>query len=315
MRSVPIVAAALLSACSSTRGPQGASFAGGGAGSAEEAVAFVDGRAITAGDVRAQALAAGTDARTALSALVDAELLAAEAVRRGFDREPAVTAVEARELVRRYLQGTFEKEVTREGISDTELRKAYLRVRARLDHPELRVVRQVLAPLAKGDDDARKAELRRRATEVAARARGVRDPEAFSALAKELSDGRVTLRAEQFAAGREWNLARPFLDATFALPSVGASTDVVETQFGFHVIFLEHIVPEERITYEQAREKLRESLWPDLQRREFARFVDRLVGRHRVDSHPERLGLSDVGGEETDEGSEAAPGPAAGARP
>jgi len=308
MRFIPVAAALIAISGAGCRSAPRATIAGSGPTAApiagDEEVARVDGRSITARQVETQARAAGTDARSALQALVDAELLVAEAARRGLDRDAAVREAAEREQVRLFLAGTFEKDVTPADVSDYELRKAYLRVRARIDHPEVRVVRQVFAPFAKGDDEARKRALRARAEQVAAEAKRVRDPAAFSALADKLSDASIRLKAEEFATSRNWNHDPAFIAGAFALKAVGDVSPVVETRFGYHVIYFEQDVPEERFTYEQAKEKLRESLWPDLRRREFARFIDGLVARHRIEERPQLL--STPGEPEGDE-AEAAP--------
>jgi hypothetical protein len=251
------------------------------------------------------------DARRALSNLIEADALAAEAQRRGLGDDPEVRAAANRELARQYLRSTFETDVSPASIGDTELRKAYLRVRARLDHPDVRVVRHILARTAKGDGDARKAELRQRLEKVhaAAVSRALHDPEAFVALAQEFSDAKVRLEAEQYATARRYWSDENFAAATFALEKIGDVSPVVESQFGFHVILYEAFSAEERISFEQARDKLRENLWPDFQRREFGGFMDTLMLRHKVQVYAARLDDLQAGGEQG--GAEPTPAGAA----
>src|SRR5207237_748916 len=74
-------------------------------------VATVDGRPIRASQVAEQARAAGQSAREALQALVDAEVLAGEAARRGLDGDPDVQEAAEAAAVRRLLHTGFESEV------------------------------------------------------------------------------------------------------------------------------------------------------------------------------------------------------------
>jgi hypothetical protein len=303
MRFFVLAATALaLSACRSAPArPDRSPLVASEGTSRDEAVATVDGQPIGAAEVRAQAAATGTDARTALAALIDAELLVGEARRRGLNDDPAVAAAMRREMARRYLQSTFERDFTPADVGDQELRRAYLRVRARLDHPELRIVRHVLARVRKGDDETRKRALRQRAEQVAERARSVHgDVDAFVALGGALSDGNIKLEVEQVATSIGWeNHSLPFRRAAYAL-NLGETSGVVDTEFGYDVMFYEQRIAEEHISYEEAKENLRTSLWPDLQRREFGRYLDGLVARHRVEEHASQLGLSDVGGDGQD---------------
>jgi hypothetical protein len=264
-----------------------------------ETVALVDGRPIGADAVARQAAAAGTDARAALASLIDAELLAAEAERRGLVDDPDVIEAGKRELVRRLLADGFERDVTPAVITDEELAKFYARARGRLDHPDVRLVRHVFVRFRKGDDEARRRALRERMARVAERARAVHDAESFVALAPALSDGDVALKAEDVATARDWqNFDQAFRAATFAIPAPGQSSGVVESAIGYHVIFYERLVPEEHIDFAHASDKLRETLWPDRQRREFGAWVDGRVDRHRITVFPDRLASGQPGEDE-----------------
>jgi hypothetical protein len=254
-----------------------------------EVVATVDGRPIRVADVEAQARAAGGTAREALEALIDAEATASEAGRRGLRGDPEVQDAERRELARRYLQLGFERDVTPAMVTEADLRHAYEQNKWRLVHPEMRRTLHILATVAPGDDAARRALALKRAEAVAARARSVHSAAEFEALADAIGDPTFPLRAERFTTGRAGPAVEPFAAAAFALARPGAVSGVVETQYGYHVIFLEGIVPPENVSYEQAVPRLRDGLWPGVQRRELARLIDSLRAEHQVVEQPEKL--------------------------
>jgi hypothetical protein len=245
--------------------------------------------------VAEQARASGVDARRALEALIDAEVVAGAAERRGLLQAPEVIEAMQQTLVRRLLATTFEREVMPEQLPDQEMRAAYARNRARLDHPELIEVRHVLARAGKKDDAGRREVLRRRAVQVAERAAGVKSADEFAALGPALSDAEVALRTETVVTARRGWTVDAFADAAFALPRDGAVSGVVETEFGYHVLYRVRRIAEEHISFDEARPKLRELLWPDFQRREFLRFAEALAGRHEVAVHGERLGEVEPG--------------------
>ena len=257
---------------------------------AGEVVATVDGRAITADQVRRQAVAAAVPPRAALADLIDAELLFAEARRRGLEADPEVHAVLAAALARRELAETFEKEVTREVVTEAEIRASYARHADELDRPELRVVAHVLVPFGKPPPDAaRQAQLRARAEQVLARARAARSLDDFKAIGPALSDATATLLVEELATGPSGYTVKPFADAAFALTRPGQTSGIVESSFGYHVIWLKQVQPPFQVPLDQVRERLRDGIWPDIRRREFARYLDPLVEKHRIEVHPERL--------------------------
>ena len=78
-----------------------------------------------------------------------------------------------------------------------------------------------------------RADAKRRAEEVAAKAKSGRD---FSALVAEYSDDPAA-KERQGSVGKftREKMAKPFSEAAFAL-AVGESSGAIETPFGFHVI-------------------------------------------------------------------------------
>ena len=259
--------------------------------SSAEEVASVNGHPITASQVASQAAAAGVSLRMALDQLVDAELLVSEAERRGLAMRPEVREVVATELVRRWLATSFERDLTAASVPDEDLRRAYARNAGELDRPEMRLVAHVLVPFGASEPDpARKQVLRRRADEVARRARAVHSAEAMVALGPALSDADIALKAEELGTGAVGFTVQPFADAVFALQREGDVSSVVETRFGFHVIFLKQILPARKVPFEQVAAELRAGVWPEFRRREFARFVDGLVEQHKIELHADRLG-------------------------
>ena len=48
-------------------------------------------------------------------------------------------------------------------------------------------------------------------------------------------------------------------------------------------------IPAEHVTLAEAAPKLRESLFPEMQRRTFAKWVDEAMARYKIELHPEHL--------------------------
>lgn len=252
-------------------------------------IATVDGQAIRAAQVELQARAAGVSPKEALEELINAEVVAAEATRRGLAADPSVREGIQGEMVRRFLAETFEKSVTSAAVTDEDLRHAWSKNAGVYDHPELVQVRHILAASTGADDAARRTALRARMAEVAAAARGVASPEAFSALATRFSDATIKLVVQDGITDRTTMTVPPFAQAAFALVNKGDTSGVVETSFGFHVIYLLDRIPERHSTFPQAVPDMRAKMWPAVRKREFGRWVDQLTDKHKILLAPQLL--------------------------
>jgi peptidyl-prolyl cis-trans isomerase D len=132
-------------------------------------------------------------------------------------------------------------------VSDDALRKAYDEERDRFQTTEERHASHILIKVDKGDEEAARA----KALGVAERAR---KGENFAKLAAEVSadDGS---KAQGGDLG--WMTARdaPFENALFAM-QVGAISDPIRSDFGFHVIKLDEIRPATARPFEDVRDEL-----------------------------------------------------------
>jgi len=255
----------------------------------DEVVATVDGRAIRASDVAAQARARGVDAKTALRDLVDAEVLAGAAAARGLDRDRAVVAAAKQEMVRRWLAVEFEPKTGAAAIPERLIRRTYNKNINLFDHSEWVDVWHILAPTPAGASDAVKAQAKADAEEIARRAKGL-DEEAFKALAKTPRKAGDPYKLERIMTARDgWTLKEFSYPAHDLLKKPGDTTPVVETSYGYHVIFLIKRIPPIHVPFEEAASTLREKLLPDFQRAELSRRVDELMRAHAVTVHPERI--------------------------
>src|SRR6185312_14250130 len=160
-------------------------------------VATVDGRPIFAGDVARQARAEGVDRKAALDALVDAEVLAGEAARRGFDRDLEVRDETKGALVRRYLKLGFEPTVSPADVPEAVVRREYQRNLAYLNHATYADVWHFVVPVAAKATPEEKAQAHARAEALAKRAAGL-SLEAFKKLGSD--EG---LRVEEIVSARD----------------------------------------------------------------------------------------------------------------
>jgi hypothetical protein len=255
----------------------------------DDVVATVDGRPIRASDVAAQARARGVDARQALRDLVDAEVLAGAAAARGLDRHRDVVAAAKQEMVRRWLAVEFEPKAGPDAIPDRLIKRTYNKNINLFDHSEWVDVWHILAPTPAGASEAVKAQAKADAEEIARRAKGL-DEEAFKALAKTPRKAGDPFKLERIMTARDgWTLKEFSYPAHDLLKKPGDTTPVVETSYGYHVIYLIKRIPPIHVSLEEAAPTLRTKLLDDFQRLELSRRLEELVRAHEVTVRPERI--------------------------
>ncbi|MEJ7734833.1 MAG: peptidylprolyl isomerase [Polyangiaceae bacterium] len=104
--------------------------------------------------------------------------------------------------------------------------------------PECRVLRHVLVRTMGADDpDAAKAAAKTKIEAVKARLDGGED---FAAVARATSDDTSSVRGGELGCVTKGMMVKPFEDAAFALEP-GKRSDVVETEYGYHIIKLDQI--------------------------------------------------------------------------
>ncbi len=258
----------------------------------DEVVATVDGRPIRASQIALQARSAGTSAKQALDDLVTAEALAGEAARRKLDRDRDVLEAARAAAVRRYLHEDFESANGPEAIPMRAVKRTYNANVNMFDHSEYVDVWHILvvAPPDKVPEPQRKA-ARAVAEEIARRARGVSELE-FKALSQLLSPpaGGPPLKLERIVTARDgWVLTTFSYPAFDQLKKAGDTSTVVETSYGYHVMYLVKRIPPLHMSVDDAAAQIRANLLPEFQRAEFLRFADEAARKHAIVLHPERL--------------------------
>ena len=118
--------------------------------------------------------------------------------------------------------------------SDGDLKTFYAKHAGRFNQPAEREASHILLKWPEGADDAAKAKVREQAEALLAQARA--NPDGFAELARKHSQDTGSA-AEGGSLGyfERDTMVKPFADAAFALDKPGL-TDVVESEFGYHVI-------------------------------------------------------------------------------
>lgn len=160
-------------------------------------------------------------------------------------------------------QAALEEKVQ---ISDEQASKFYEGNVARFQEPERRRASHILIKIDAGTDAKAREAAKAKAEQILAEVK--KSPAQFGDLARKHSQDPVSgANGGDLGAFTRDMMVKPFSDAAFQM-QVGAISGLVETQFGYHIIRLDAIVPGARIGFAVAKgDILRELKQQEAQRR------------------------------------------------
>ncbi len=121
-------------------------------------------------------------------------------------------------------------------------------------------------------DEAKKAEALQKIKEVQQK---LKDGGDFAALAKEYSEGPSGAKGGDLGYFRRGQMVKPFEDAALALKPNEVS-DIVETNFGYHLIIVYDKKPERVLTYAEVKDKIIQRMKQEKIEKEATQYVDEL---------------------------------------
>ena len=143
-------------------------------------------------------------------------------------------------------------------ITDEELETYYRENFSTYSTPEQRQARHILFKTSEEDTVDTLGEQMDQAVKVLELARSGED---FAALAKQYSEGPTGPKGGDLGAVTRGRMARPFEDALFAMAE-GEISEIVETEFGYHIIKLDKIIPAQTRTLEEVKSEITTRLQP-----------------------------------------------------
>jgi peptidyl-prolyl cis-trans isomerase C len=241
-----VVAAAAASACGSGCGNGRRPPAGASARPPGEAIARVGDLVITVADVQNRINAQPPVVRSQYGSLdkkkqlvtdlVNFEMMAAEAVRRGYDRDPDVVRIMKQQMIGKLVQKDLEAKVKTDDVSAADIARYYDEHVRDFSRPEQVQVSQILI------------KDRARAARVAAEARALprEDAKAFRELVSRYSEDQDSkIRGGDMVPFDRVSAVLPeaVVRAAFALKTAGEMTEPIPTEEGFRLLRLVARVP------------------------------------------------------------------------
>ncbi len=157
-------------------------------------------------------------------------------------------------------------------VSDADIKSYYEQNKKRYTDAEQRRASHILIKVDKNASEAEKAAAREKAQKVLAQAR--KSPGDFAKLAKEFSqDPGSAERGGDLDYFSQEMMVKPFADAAFKLKQ-GDISDVVESDFGYHIIQLTGIKPATEKSLDQVKGEIAAEIKKQLAAKKFSEMAE-----------------------------------------
>lgn len=162
--------------------------------------------------------------------------------------------------------------ISKVSISDEEIKAFYDGNPRAFTQPEQVKASHILIAVDKDADEAARADAKKKIEELHAR---LEKGEDFATLAKEFSKCPSSEKGGDLGYFKRGQMVKPFEDAAFAMKSGGLS-DVVETEYGYHIIKVTDKTAESLIPLDDIKERLSQHLKNEKVKKEFLMYLQGL---------------------------------------
>ena len=171
------------------------------------------------------------------------------------------------------IQELLDKEVTGKiKVSDEETKAFYDKNPQLFQQPEQINASHILIKVQADAPADQKAEARKKIEDVQQK---VKKGEDFATLAKTYSEGPSGPKGGDLGYFRRGQMVKPFEEAAFSLKP-DETSEIVETQFGYHLIKVNDKKPAKKMTYTEVKDRLSENLKKQKQDSEANAYIETL---------------------------------------
>jgi len=181
------------------------------------------------------------------------------------------------------VQQLVEKDIMKNvKVSDEDAKAFYDAHPEYFKEPERVRASHILIRSEADDDPVNKADRRKKLEAVKVR---VDQGEDFAALAKEFSHCPSAEKGGDLGYFERGKMTKPFEDAAFSMKP-GEVSDIVVTDFGFHLIKVTDRKPERTISFDEAKERIKQHLQRVKFLEEKNNYVAELTKKSKVERYP-----------------------------
>jgi len=176
----------------------------------------------------------------------------------------------------------IDQKVTQKVVVTDEETKAYYDANSgKFKQPEQIKARHILIKIDANASETQKAEARQ---EIKAIQQKLQNGGDFASLAKEYSQGPSSVKGGDLGFFGRGQMVKPFEDAAFALKP-NETSDIVETQFGYHLIKVEEKKPEATLAYMEIKDQLSQHLKEQKVDQQAKEYIERLKKDAKIEKY------------------------------
>jgi peptidyl-prolyl cis-trans isomerase C len=164
-------------------------------------------------------------------------------------------------------------------ISDEESKVYYDTHQNLFKQPEQIKASHILIKVEPGADEMKKSEAKQKIKNIQQK---LNKGEDFATLAKEFSEGPSKKNGGDLSYFQRGQMVKPFEDVAFALKTEEVS-DIVETQFGYHIIKVIDKKPEKTVAYENVKKDLAQHLKQEKTNQEVKIYIQKLREKSKIE--------------------------------
>jgi peptidyl-prolyl cis-trans isomerase C len=157
-------------------------------------------------------------------------------------------------------------------LTDEELKAEYEKNKENFKIPEQVKAAHILINVSKEMTPAQKTDAKKRAEKILAQV----TPENFNEMAKKYSEGPTSESGGELGWFDKSSMVKEFADAAFTGVPEKIYGSVVETQFGYHIIFIEDKRKAGYLTFEEVKPSLENELLNKKRAEEYKTWIEKL---------------------------------------
>ncbi len=179
-------------------------------------------------------------------------------------------------VIKQFVEKQFEQNAK---VSDKEIRTYYDSNQGAFKQPEQVKASHILIKVAPGAKKEEKAAARKKIMTVQER---LKKGEDFAVVAKEVSEGPSGARGGDLGYFGRGQMVKPFEEVVFVLKP-GEVSDIVETDFGYHLIKCADKKPGGTIAYKDVKDRLSQYLTQQKVRKKVTSTIKELKAKAKVE--------------------------------